>query len=552
MVKNIIKNGVGLLNLRQTNIISAATVIMIMISAAKVLGVIKFRMLSARFSPEELGIYLAAFRLPNLVFEFLVLGALTSAFIPVFTGLLSNDKKKEAFSISSSVINISIASTLILAIPIFIFAKEFSLLLAPGFSKQETEIMASYTRIVIFAQVIPLVIGNFLTGMLQSFKRFLIPALAPVVYDVGIILCIYFLTPVSGLYAPVYGVVVGAFLFLLIQIPLIYSLGYRHQFVFDFQKPQVKEIGKLMLPRSIGLAAAQVDSTTDLILASTLGARSVTIFSFAQTLHQLPILLFGSTIAQAALPSLAEEYNSVDRNRFKSILLTSLHQILFLVFPASILLLVLRIPLVRLAYGAKLFDWDATILTGKTLAFLSVSIFAQSAVQILARAFYALHESRSPVIIGILSVFMNVILSILFINIFKFPIWALGLSTSLASIFNFSLLLFFLDKKLNKFDRKTLFLTPAKIFIASLITGIFLYIPMKLLDQMVFDTTRTVNLIILTATVSLIGFVTYLFLAVKLQIREAKIVIEGILKIGNYRKVLTTTPEVIDGETPNP
>jgi putative peptidoglycan lipid II flippase len=552
MVKNILKNGVNFLNVSQTNIISAATVIMIMVSAAKILGVIKLRMLSARFLPEELGIYFAAFRLPNLIFEFLVLGALTSAFIPVFTGLLSKGKKDEAFLMSSSVINIGVLLTVVVALPLFIFANQISSLLAPGFTNSEISLMTSFTRIVILAQVIPLIVGNFLTGILQSFKCFLIPALAPVLYDIGIILCIYFLTPVAGLYAPVYGVVLGAFLFLAIQIPLIIKLGYRHKFRLDIRRPEVREVGKLMLPRSIGLAASQIDSTTDLILASILGSRSITVFAFAQALQQLPVFLFGSTIAQASLPTLSEEIANSDREKFKSTLLTSLHQILFLVFPASVLLLVLRIPLVRLAYGAKLFDWDATILTGQTLAMFSVSVFAQSAIQLLARSFYALHDSKTPVIIGILTVLLNVILSVALVFIFHLPVWALGLSTSISSITNVFLLLYFLDLKVNSFNRRLLFVSPSKIFIASFITGLFLYIPMKLLDTLVFDTTRTINLIILTLIVSVIGFSVYLMLAVFLKIHEATLFISGIKKIGNFRKVLIATPEVIDGEKPNP
>ncbi len=552
MVKNFIKSSVSFLNLRQTNIISAATVLMIMVAVSKILGVVKLRMLSARFTPTELGVFLAAFRLPNLLFEFLVLGALTSAFIPVFTSLLSENKKDEAFAVSSSVINIGVLLAIIFALPIFIFAKPISILLAPGFNSDQIELMSNFTRIILFAQVIPLIIGNFFTGILQSFKRFFIPALAPVLYDIGIIFSIYFLAPHYGLYSAVYGVIIGAILFLLIQIPLIFSLGYRHKLNFNIRHPQVKEVGKLMLPRTFGLAAAQIDSTADLILASLLGARAITIFSFSQTLQQLPIVLFGSTISQAALPTLSEEVSLSDKQKFKSTLLTSLHQILFLVFPASMILLILRIPVVRLAFGAKLFDWDATILTGKTLAIFSLSIFAQSAVQLLARAFYALRDSKTPVIVSVISVFINVISSVIFIYFYHMPVWSLALSTSIASIFNAFMLLFLLDKKVNKFDRTTLLSSPIKIFIASLITGICLYIPMKLLDQLVFDTTRTINLIILTAVVSLIGFSVYLLLAVILKIHEAELFITGILKIRSFRKVLITTNEIIDGETPNP
>lgn len=552
MVKNFLKNSVKILNSKQTDIVSAATVIMLTVAVSKILGLIKLRMLSARFTPDELGVYLASFRLPNLLFEFLVLGALTSAFIPVFTRLLSQEKKEEAFYVATSVINIGIILTLIFSLPIFIFSKQISLFLAPGFNDAQLETMASFTKIVLLAQVIPLIIGNFLTGILQSYKRFLIPALAPIAYDIGIIVCIYFLAPKLGLYSAVYGVIFGSILFLLIQVPTVISLGYRFGFNFDFYHKGVREIGKLMLPRTIGLAASQIDATTDLILASLLGARAITIFNFAQTLQLLPILLFGSTISQAALPTLSEEIGESNPERFKTTLLTSLNQILFLVFPTSVLLLVLRIPVVRLAFGAKLFDWEATILTGKTLAAFAISIFAQSGVQILARAFYAMHDSKTPVIVGIFSVVLNIIFSVVFVYFLKFPIWSLGISTSIASIINVLVLLFSLDRKVKGFDRNLLFSSPIKIFFASVITGACLYVPMKLLDQLVFDTTRTINLIILTGVVSIIGFSVYLLLAVILKITEASLFLSGIAKIGNFRKILITSPEIIDAEKPNP
>ncbi|MBI3980998.1 murein biosynthesis integral membrane protein MurJ [Candidatus Microgenomates bacterium] len=551
MVKNFINKGVSLLSVRQTNIISAATVIMLTIAISKLLGVIKLRILSARFTPEELGVFLASFRLPNLLFDFLVLGALTSAFIPVFTRYLAKDNKDEAFSVSSSIINISILLTIIFSVPILFFSEDISRLLAPGFSTEEIIKMASFTRIIVLAQVIPLLIGTFFTGILQSFKNFLIPALAPVVYDVGIIICILIFSPSAGLYSAVYGVVVGAVLFLLIQLPTVLSFGYRPRLTMDYKHPGVKEIGKLMAPRTVGLMAYQLDSTIDLILASLIGARAVTIFTFAQTLQQLPILLFGSTIAQASLPTLSEESTS-DPEKFKSTLLTSLHQILFLVFPASVILIVLRIPIVRLAYGAKLFDWEATILTGKTLALFAVSVFAQSAVALLARAFYALHDSKTPVAISIVSVAVNIVASITFINFLQLPIWGLALSTSIASLLNAFLLLFFLNRKIKSFSVNELLISPLKIFLASILTGICLYIPMKILDQLVFDTTRTINLIMLTTTVSLIGFTVYFLLAVILKIKEASLILSGIQRLGNFRKELTRTPEIIDGEKPNP
>ncbi len=535
-------------SLRQTSILDAAMAIMIMVSTSRALGLLRTRMLNARFSPDELGVYLAAFRIPNFIFDLLVMGALVVAFIPVFTEYQTSKEKNQAWRMASSVINIGVLIFGLFAIPFLIFSRQLCQFIAPGFNESQISQMEIFMRIMLVAQVFPLIIGNFLTGILQSFKHFLIPALAPVVYNLGIILGIFFLTPLFGLYAPVFGVVLGAFLFMAIQIPLIISLGYHHFWQINTSDPGVREVGKLMLPRTFGLAVSEVDATVDLMLSSFLGARMVTVFSFAQQLQQVPIGLFGASIAQAALPTLSEVKTKENLKDFKNTFLASLHQILFLVLPVSVILIVLRIPVVRLVFGASRFDWEATVLTGKTLAFFSFSLFAQSIIYLLARGFYALYDSKTPVVIGIISVLINTILSIVFIRYLGLPVWGLAISTSVASIINAFLLLVFLDRKVEKFDRGRLILPAIKIFTATLITGIFLYVPMKLLDQLVFDTTRTVNLILLTGIVSTIGLMVYLFLAWFLNIEEIIIFFNLARKISRAPvRLIETSQEVING-----
>lgn len=533
---------------RQTSILGAAFVIMVTVFASRILGLIRDRMLAARFSPEELGVYFAAFRIPNLVFEILVMGAISVAFIPVFTSFLTEEKREEAWKLASSVINIGLLIFGLVSVPVFIFSPQVCRLIAPGFSESQLSQMVSFTRIMLVSQVFPLIVGNFLTGILQSFKHFLIPALAPVVYNLGTILGIWGLSGLLGLYGPVFGVVLGAIFFLIIQIPLVRSLGFRHFWLFNFSDPGVKEVGRLMLPRTFGLAISQIDTTVDLILSTLLGARMVTIFQFAQHLQQLPVGLFGITIAQATLPTMAQLKTKKTAEDFKNVFLSSMHQILFLVFPVSVILIVLRIPLVRLVFGASRFDWEATVLTGKTLAFFSVSLFAQSLIHLLARGFYALYDSKTPVVIGIIAVILNTVLSVYFVKFLGLPVWGLAISTSIAAILNAILLLVFLDQKVGKFDRIRLLVPAVKIFIASAITGVFLYIPMKLLDQLVFDTTRTINLIFLTGIATGIGLSVYLFLAWFLRIEEVVTFYNLAKKISRVPlHLIETSQEVVNG-----
>lgn len=548
MIKRIFKNSLQFLSRKQRSTLSAAVIIMTGVFCSRFLGLFRDRMLTARFSPQELGVYFAAFRIPNLIFELLVMGALSTAFIPVFSRYLSEEKRLEAFKMASSVINLGTLIFLFFSLPLLFFAGQISTLIAPGFSKEETVLMASFTRIMILAQVFPLIIGNFLTGILQSFNRFLIPALAPIAYNLGIILGIFFLSSSFGLYGPVFGVVLGAFLFMIIQIPLLAPLGYKHFLIFNPRHRGVKEVGRLMLPRTLGLAVSQIDTTVDLVLASYLGARSVTVFNFAQHLQQVPVGLFGAPIAQAVLPSLSQFWAKKNSEEFKKNFLDSFHQILFLALPASMIFIILRIPLVRLVFGAARFDWQATLLTGKTLAFFSLSLFAQSLVHLLARGFYALYDSKTPVKVGGLSVLVNTFLSILFVKQLFLPVYALGLSASVASILNAFLLLFFLDRKVGGFDKSKLFWPTLKIFLASGITGFFLYIPMKLLDQLVFDTTRTINLIILTGIATFSGLACYLFLAWFLEIKEVATFLGLVKRLARARRIFfETSREVLNG-----
>src|SRR3989344_4176313 len=252
---------------KQNSVRSAAVVLVSMVFVSRVLGLVRDRLLSARFAPDELGVYFAAFRLPNLIFELLVMGALTSAFILVFTKYLMHGEEKEGWHMTSILINISVILLAAVSLPILLWAPQLSRLLAPGFSDTQIAQMAAFSRFMIAFLVVPLLVGNFFTGILQSHNLFLMPALAPVVYNVGIIIGIITLSNSMGLYAPVLGVGIGALLFVLIQLPILLKIGYVHKVSFDVHHKGVKEVGRLIGPRMLGLAVSQVDSTVDLMLS---------------------------------------------------------------------------------------------------------------------------------------------------------------------------------------------------------------------------------------------------------------------------------------------
>lgn len=496
---------------KQTSVRSAAFVLMSMVLLSRVFGLVRDRLLASRFDPDILGVYFAAFRLPNLVFELLVMGTLTAAFIPVFTKYVTENNEDEAWRISSTLIHICTILFALFTIPILIYTDAVCRFIAPGFTPAQIVQMSSFTRFMILFQVFPLLIGNFFTGILQSYNLFLAPAAAPVIYNIGIIIAIITLTPMLGIWAPVVGVGLGSVLFIAIQIPSLLAVGYKHKPVIDWSNKGVQEVGRLMAPRTAGLAISQIDTTVDLALSTLLGARMVTVFQFAQQLQMLPIGLFGTSVAQAAFPILSQASAKHDMELFKKTIISGVNQMLFFIMPMSVFFIVFRIPIVRLVFGASRFDWSATVLTGMTLSAFSISLFAQSISPLLTRAFFSLYDSTTPVLIGVMTILINTILSFLFVSYLHYPVWALGLSTSIASILNMVLLYGFLFRKVPTFHLRDLGMSPVKMTAASLIMGVAIYIPLKLFDQLVFDTTRISGLVLLTGISGIIGLTCYLF-----------------------------------------
>lgn len=548
MVNRLFQTARALVNRQQTNILSAASIIMAMVLTSRILGLVRNWLLNHLFTPNEVGVYFASFRLPNLVFEILVIGTVSTAFIPVFSEQLSKGNEKKAFAIASSVINLASLALLLLLVPLLIFTPHISRLFAPGFSEAEIQQMIPFTRIMLAAQVLPLLFGNFLTGILQSYKHFLLPALAPVVYNLGIILGIIFLSPFFGLKGVVFGVVIGALFFVSIQIPQVRSLSYQHFLKLNFKDLEVQKIFKLAGPRTLSLGIAQIDSTIDLYLTSLLGASSVAYFSYAQQLQKIPIGLFGLTIAQATLPTLSQKGSLHNNADFKKTVLASWHQILFLVLPASAILTTLRIPTVRLLLGARKFDWIATVTTAETLSFFAISLFAQSSVHLFIRAFFALQDSKTPVITTTIAVLTTSILSIYFVQILSLPVWSLGLSASIGAFVNAGLLLYFLNKKVG-FDLYQIIVPPLKMFAATGIMVISVYIPKKLLDILVFQTERVFELILFTGTLTFIGLSVYAFMAWFLNIKEVLTFYNLLKRVIRVKDLFfETSTEVVHGE----
>lgn len=515
MVKSLLK----LLSVRQTSILSGATVLMVMVFASRFLGLIRDRMLVHQYDSAQAAMFFAAFRLPDLMFQLLIFGALSVAFIPVFTEVLHKEGEKAAFEFANNILNIALLLFGGMAVLAYVFVSPLNSLLVPGFSGEQKAMTDSLTQIMLLGQIL-LVIGSFFVGISQSFQRFIIPALAPLAYNLGVVLGIWFLAPWFGIMGIAYGVVVGAALHVLVQLPLVNGLGFQYQFSFNFLNRGVKDVVKMMSIRNIGLAVEQINDSVSLALASLISYSSVTLITFAQHLQFVPIGLFGATIAQAALPVLSATKSRGEMENFKSTLLMTIHQILFLTLPATAILVVLRIPVVRLTFGAAQFSWADTVLTGRTLAYLALSIAAQSLIYLLVRAFFALKDTRTPVIVSFMNVIINISLCWIFVRVMHLEVWSLGLAFSVSATASLVGLMWLLDRKLGGLDRRELLEPAGKMLVAAIVAAVALYIPIKALDQLVFDTTRTVNLIILTGIASVFGLAIYLGLVWLFQIKE--------------------------------
>ncbi len=549
MVSRFLKNSQQFLTRKQSSILSAASVLMIAVFFSRLLGLLRDRFLAgAFFNPNtawQLDVYFAAFRLPDTIFQLLVVGALSAAFIPVFSEALVKNKK-QAWQTASTVITIGFVLFLVMGFLLIFFAQPLSKLIAPTFSLKELTLMVKLTRLLIIAQA-GFLVSNFVTGILQSYQFFLVPALAPIAYNLGIIFGILVLSPFVGIYGPVLGVIIGAFLHLGVQLPLLKSLGFKFKLSFDFKNSHVKRIGKLMLPRTLALAVTQIELTVAVFIATSLSAGSLSIFYFAQHLNALPVGLFGATIGQAALPSLSRvSHQSQSLDKFKTLITSSLNQVFYLSLPASMILLILRIPVVRLAFGARGFPWQATLLTGQVVALFAISVFAQAAIQILVRGFYALNNTKTPLFLGALSVTLNVILSFTMVYKLSLGVRGLALAISLASFLNASLLFFFLNRLINGFSMPSLVIPFIKMSFATLITGFALWIPLRLLDRFILNTAKTIQLIILVAIVTITGMSAYLLLSKILKIKELNSFIRLLKRLTNFKHFYSQSKSVLE------
>lgn len=506
---------------KQNSIMSASLVLAVTFALSAILGFLRSRFLYARFfncCVLDLDAYNAAFRIPDLIFKLLVTGALSASFIPVFSSYLHKDEKT-AYKIASTVINLLLIAFTIASLVVLIFTHTFSQTIAAGFRPEQVDLMVNLTRILLLAQIFFLV-SNFFTGILQVNQAFIVPSLSPIVYNIFIILSIFTLVPIFGIYGVTYGAVIGAFFHLAIQIPIVKKLGFHYSPAIDLDLKGVHEIFRLMIPRSLSLGLGEIENTVTLFFASGLSAGSISLLNLAMQLMYLPSRIFGTTVGQASLPILSKNIAKNELDIFRSTVNRTILQSLYIAMPITTLVLVHRLPIVRIAFGTRQFPWAATLLTAKTLAFLTPAIVSQAVIQILIRSFYALHNTKTPLYVSAASLISNIATSFFFVNFTQLGVVGLAISVSIGNLIQCLGLLFLFIKAVDGFNWSDISLRFAKIATASFLMGFATWFSLKIIDLFVLDTSRTFNLFALFTSTSLFGLFIYFLSSHILAIEE--------------------------------
>lgn len=550
MVHSLLSTGRKILSRQSSSILSAASVITGASLISALLGLLRNRLLISRFFGTEilkaqLDAYWVAFRIPELVFQLLVIGAMSAAFIPVYSKYREKNEA-DANQMAASMLNLVLMLFFFLSVIIFVKAEWFNrMITSTNFSPEQVALAASLTRVMLVAQMF-FAASNFMTGIIQANQRFLLPALSPLAYNVGIIIGIVGLSPYLGIYGPAWGVVLGALLHVLIQLPQALTLGFKPNWKLNLKHPGIKEMLRLMPPRVLAISVDQIELFASVYFTTALAPGSLTMLNLGQQLMNAPTRVFSVPIGQASLPFLSKEAVENRLEGFRRTLTQTLNQVLFLAFPASVLILVLRVPLVRLAYGAAEFPWTATLLTGKLVAIFAISIFAYGGIHVLARGYYALQDTKTPFLVALGSMLLSVVFMMINTKWLNWGILGIGLALSVSTLIQFEALFLLMDRKYRAIDWKLIISSQWKTLMASVVMGILLWGPMRLLDKWVFDTTRTVPLILLTVIVGLIGGGAFLGLAKWLGVPELAAFTGVFNKFGKWKAILAESNEVLE------
>jgi putative peptidoglycan lipid II flippase len=499
--------------------------------AGRILGLVRTSLFAFVFGTSLTSdAYLQAFLVPDLIFNVIAGGALSSAFIPIFTQYMIGERdERAAWRIASSALNLALLIMCLLAVLAMLLAPGLVPLYNPGVRPEETQLIVTLTRVMLLQAVI-MGGGVIINSVLYARQNFLLPAVGTVLYNVGLIVGLLpgFLLTFFGrspahttfaVYAATVGVVLGALLQVGVQIPGVIKERMRYTLSFDWHHPGVRQIGRQMLPRVLNAAMLYFSTFVDrgliLLLAAgpfVLNSQGlITQYYQALQLMLLPLGIFGMAVSTAAFPTMAENVTLGRLDRVRAIIEDTLRTILFLSIPSSVGLIVLGLPVIQVLLEHGAFNLESATSTSVPLAFFALGLAGLAAVEILTRSFYAFRDSRTPVLVSVVQFLFKILLSLILLNALKWgPSWGLGslaFATSVAGSLEAVVLLWLLHKKIGLPGLRRLAGFSGRVLLASLAMGAGVLLLRTLLD-----------LLLITTTLPSLGVVGTIFATFKLAV----------------------------------
>lgn len=501
------------------HILTATGLLAISSLASRLLGVVRDHIFANKFGAlTQTGIfdidaYYAAFRIPDLLFNVLIYGTISSAFIPIFINYLKKENEEEGWKFTNATFNLIFLTIAALSIVVFIAAPWLMKLVVPGFDKEKLELTVNLTRIMLLSPIF-FTISAFAQSIQNAYNYFIFYALAPILYNLGIIAATMFFADTYGVYGPTAGVVLGAALHAASQIPALWRLKYRYRFSLDRSRTDVREMIRLVLPRILGLSALQMTIIAYTVIASTLSSGTIAVFNYSINLNSLPMGIIGVSFAISSFAALSSHASKEEKSHFALKLTQTTRNILFLIIPASVGLIALRQPVTELILKSGSFGTEDAVLTANTLGIMGISLFAHSLIPLFGRAFYAWKNTKTPVIISLWSLAVSVITALLFTKYYQWGAYGLAVGFTVSAIINALWLGMAFKQKLQFHFTKDFWIAVAKFIAASIIMLIFV--------EQSKAWTKEYATWIQVATPTLLGIVVYIAAGYILKIREIK------------------------------
>jgi putative peptidoglycan lipid II flippase len=496
----------------------AAGIIMVAMALSRFFGYIRDVVIYTKFGQDfRTDAYNAAFSIPDFLYYLLVGGALSSAFIPVFSSYIATNNEEDGWEVASTILNLVMILMVIGITFGLVFTPVLVKMLVPGFTDKAFQLTVLLTRIM-FAQSFFMALNGISQGILHSYKHFFSPAFGSVLYNVGIIVVGILLVNNFGIMGFSIGVVMGALANFLVQVPALLKIGLQYKPVLNLRHPGVKKIFTLMLPVFIGLSVTHFNLFVNQFLASSLPHGMISALRAAQRIMQLPIGVFAIAVAIAVFPTLTGHAARNEEKEFKNTMSMGVRTVTFITLPAAVGLIALKVPIVRAMFQQGEFTQANTQATAYALLYYSLGLIGYSAQQVLNRAFYALQDTKTPVTVGIVTIFINIIFN--FILISPLGHGGLALAYSIAGLANMVLLLYFLRRKIGNIDGRHMVISFGKTLLASLFMGIVVYFTAYLIEINFNIHSKLVQIMQVLAGVC-VGALVYSIIVMFMRMEEA-------------------------------